>query len=275
MSDDEGKKDSKEPSLGQELGDAEAIGQVALEGGADPITDVRAAGAVVREAPSLLKKGLQVCLVYALMGAAFVMIFVITINNGGLKPDEANASTVGLAGTVTELQVNGKTIKLPSTKGKVGGEERVTALNAKGQHITFEKYCDAQEKIWYITMRWPYVEWAWNGTARSSDSTSSLFARQKILVYNPTTKKSVVVAICEAGPAPWTGSTWAAQHGNKSAPFAPYWTSYSRFDPPEADGRVAGLPPEPMSAIGAHTNDILEYGFLPTEKQNTPVGTVN
>lgn len=217
------------------------------------------------------------CLITGAMVIVAIGFLFAFMLNGSFSDDSVNGSTgsgmsSSLSGTTSELQVGNKKIKIAATKGKIGVEESVEALAAKGQYITFNGKCTDEEKKWYINMRWPYVEWAWDGRARSVNSTYSLYAQKKIIVYNPKTQQSVVTAICEAGPAPWTGSTWAGQHGNDSSPNAPYWPSYYRFDPTEADGRVAGLAPEPFKAIGAKINDVLEYGFA--VDQTIPLGPI-
>lgn len=177
------------------------------------------------------------------------------------KSDAGGKLTATIEGTVTELTVKGKTIKIPATKGKSAQEEYLKGM-------TFSSQCNATEEKWYITMRWPYVKWAWNGRSAYVDAattrTKPLYATKRVIVYNPKSKKSVVTAICESGPAPWAGS------GRSSDNPPDYWTGYHQFDPPEAVGRVAGLAPAAFDAIDANQNIQLEYGFA--EDQTLPLG---
>ncbi len=176
----------------------------------------------------------------------------------------------GPTNTVTELEVNGIKIKIPASQGKIGIESATTGLG-------LERYCSEADKKWYINMRWPSQEWRWDGANRGLDETLALYGGKKIIVYNPTTKKSVVAIICESGPAPWTGSSWYTN--TKDQEIGPdFWkkgtvNEWHQFDPPEADGRVAGLAPDPFNAIGANINDILNYGFA--ADQNITLGPLN
>src|SRR5688572_15854764 len=60
--------------------------------------------------------------------------------------------------------------KLPAAKGGTGLEE---AINEAGQvastggKVTFSKFATMGQKYrdYYMTMRWRYVKWNWNGTA--------------------------------------------------------------------------------------------------------------
>lgn len=87
----------------------------------------------------------------------------------------------------------------------------------------------------------------WRGrtrTALRSDTNASYnwHRGKRVLVTNPATGKSVVTAITESGPGIFTG-------------------------------RVSGLSPEAMHAIGAVVDSNLEYGFL--IDQDTQLGPVN
>lgn len=264
----------REPSIGEAIDAGKTVAEAVETGGASLAADPMATARLANEAPKIIYKGIKAqltCCASILFLAIFVGLFVISLFNPSSGLDDANADTgsstagVTVPNTVTKLKVGAKTIQIAATEGKVGGEETVEALAKKGQHITFNGACNAVEKQYYINMRWPYVKWAWDGHTAyintATTNTKGSYAKKRIIVYNPKTKKSVVTAICESGPAPWAGSTWADQHGNHSSPDAPYWTGFFQFDPPGADGRVAGLAPAAMRAIGAHTNDVLKYGF--------------
>jgi len=161
----------------------------------------------------------------------------------------------------------------------------------------FEKY--------YITMRWPYTEWKWNGSAQNADGQlKNLYKEKKVLVRNVKNNKRVVVAIIEAGPAPWTGTCY--DRDGKFRPTLCQSSDQSDFgvikqygitspntvvrgdEIPLVDSnndgredlsvgaakamRGAGLSPEAFDAIGADIDDIIEVGFL--VDQSLPLGPV-
>ncbi len=231
------------------------------------------------------------CSIAGCFAASVVIIFCFALTVGfmGGGSDSAAADddagsgklTSSIEGTVTEMKNKGKTIKIPATKGKTAGEEYLPGM-------TFSKQCNSEEEKWYITMRWPYVKWRFNGTSALVDSattnTKSAYAKVRVVVYNPKTKKSIITAICESGPAPWTGSSWferlpSSTRKSLSKIFAAatnnppsFWKGARQFDPPEADGRVSGLAPKALKTIGASANTVLEYGFA--EDQNRPLGLI-
>lgn len=213
---------------------------------------------------------------------ALMLIFAMSAF-GGLKKSSSgggntncSASTLPPGSTET-LQDGSKTLKIPTTCGKVGSEKYL------GNAMTFGSTCNDEEEKWYITMRWPYVDWAFSGDSKANadTSTSSSYAAKKVLVLNPKSGKKIVTAICEAGPAPWTASSWfydlpssirkdiklIYQEAIDNPPS--FWAGYLQFDPSEADGRVSGLPPVPMQALGAQQDDVLNYGFA---DQSLPLG---
>jgi hypothetical protein len=252
----------------------EGAGRLA-EGDVDPSAIMDTVQGAAQVAKPAFKIWMACCVVEAAIGLFVFLLIVGIIGGPGSSQDQATADTGGatagatVPNTVTKLTVKGKTIQIPSTKGKTGAEQYLSGM-------TFSSQCNATEEKWYITMRWPYVKWGWDGTATYVDSATTRtkpdYATVRVVVYNPKTKKSVITAICESGPAPWTGSTWAANHGNSSSPTAPYWKGYYQFDPPQADGRVSGLAPDAFKAIGAKENDVLEYGFA--QDQNATLGPV-
>lgn len=115
---------------------------------------------------------------------------------------------------------------------------------------------------YYITMRWRYRLWAWDGSTSGGAPESAAWYSQtvrKIKVTDPKNGTSVIAAVLESGPAPWTGSTGgsASKHNPPS-----YWTGYVDGTPAGFDGRVGGLSPKAFAALGdpsiqwnAPTND--------------------
>jgi hypothetical protein len=274
--------------------------------------------------------------------------------------------------TSQELNVNGKTIKIPEKTGKVGIEQHLPVNDAelaklkelanlyaqwksaekegnvvkanqvkdswKGmlQSIENEHYSRSgtsetsrngfagasygsagvgafyppssmEVEKYYVNMRWPYVEWRWDGSVDTSNkeklSTMRGYKEAKLLVTNKRTGKSVVASIAEAGPAPWTGTCFD-RSGNVRKNLCPNASSAdlgkygitnpkntykpdqipvvdsnndgvedsSVFDEGGRAPRVAGLSPEAFEAIGANLDDIIEVGFL--LDQSIPLGPV-
>ena len=199
-----------------------------------------------------------------------ILVFIIPVIMGYIKGNKqqtnnTGGSTIPGLATTTTLKRRGATIKIPATKGKTCNEQYLP-------NLAFS--CSPQDVMWYITMRWPYAAWAWSGNSRVAENTFAAYEGARVAAYNPKTKKIVITAICESGPAPWAGSSWAANHPPVDTdPTAPYWPGYLQFDPPQADGRVSGLAPMPIGTIGANCDDELIYGF-PVD-QSIPVGPYN
>ena len=107
-----------------------------------------------------------------------------------------------------------------------------------------------EEEQWYINMRWRYVDWAWSGQSQSVDRPEEDIAfyqnHPRVLVSNPRTNKSVVTAVIESGPAPWTGTN---DQGGSNPP--DYWRGFIDGTPPEYTGRVSGLSPEAFLELEA------------------------
>jgi hypothetical protein len=277
--------------------------------------------------------------------------------------------------TTQELNINGKTIKVPDRVGKVGIEQHLPVNEAELDRLReaaniYAQWKSAQsqgdlgrasqlESQWrntltsiendhynrsgtsissrngfagasygsaaggaffppanpemekyYVNMRWPFVGWKWDGSVDTSDkaklSTMRSYKGVKLLVTNRRTGKSVVAAIAESGPAPWTGTCYT-KTGDKQNRVCPNASdssfgnlkqfgidSRSDFYNPgqipvvdnNNDGiedqsafqngirapRVAGLSPEAFEAIGANLDDIIEVGFL--VDQSLPLGPV-
>lgn len=156
--------------------------------------------------------------------------------------------------------------KLPSTKGGSSPEDATSGF-ALGEPKSPE------ELEWFINMRWTYAKWAWSGAASSIDNAHYSFMQQehpKMIVTNPRTNKSVIVAALDAGPAPWTGTAEGA--GNAPS----YWQTPQRSTPDEYKGRVSGLSPKAFQEIDAviRTNgdkgDDLKYAWADQEAKLGP-----
>ncbi len=175
--------------------------------------------------------------------------------------------------------------RLPATKGGTGIEEEINEQGrvkskwgkpeSDGGYVTFSSTLreastqplgDSQANLrqlymdYYITMRWNYTSWNWDGSAGISGPEDRSFysTAPRILVTNPSTGKSIIAVVLESGPAPWTGvlippgnqtpaqlQAWVNQR--KPA----YWTTAQTNTPAEYKGRVSGLPPKAIEALGA------------------------
>lgn len=147
---------------------------------------------------------------------------------------------------------------LPATKGGTGLEGAISSagiLEGKTEPVTFQNHASLGKEYrdYYITMRWNYAKWNWNGGATDIDNEQMGWFREKprlVLVTNPKTKKSIVAAALESGPAPWTG----VDRNNNNDP-KQGWTNPQKGTPEQYKGRVSGLPPEAFSALGMNSSD--------------------
>ncbi|GAB4142373.1 MAG: hypothetical protein Fur0024_4950 [Patescibacteria group bacterium] len=190
------------------------------------------------------------------------------------------------------------------------GTGSYVAKDYNGGAFEWYKTGDSESEKYYITMRWPYVKWRWNGSADASDrtmlATMKYYKGKKLLVRNLKNNKSVVVAITESGPAPYTGTCYSSTGALKSECSAltqdkSLFGKIKQFGIDSAtkiingdeiplidsnnDGREdinvgtakamrgAGLSPEAFEAIGASIDDIIEVGFL--VDQSLPLGPVS
>jgi hypothetical protein len=183
---------------------------------------------------------------------------------------------------------------LPAGKGGTGFEE---AINAQGQvgtggNVTFAgnvqkastapvasdpEHRSLQDlyRQYYITMRWRYVKWNWNGSSVSPGPEGVDFYSKapRVLVTNPRTGKSIVAVILEAGPAPWTGVDDGSNNTPKQG-----WTNPQDGTPAAYKGRVSGFPPRAIADLGATQvvnssgGDDLIYQWAPD--QNAAPGPV-
>jgi hypothetical protein len=184
---------------------------------------------------------------------------------------------------------------LPATIGGTGFEE---AINASGQvggggFVTF--YQNVQNastapiasdpehrslqdlyRQYYITMRWRYVTWNWNGSSVSpGPETVDFYSKApKVLVTDKRTGKSIITVVLEAGPAPWTGIDGGSNNNPKQG-----WVNPQDGTPSTYKGRVSGFPPRAIADLGASmrmsdgSGDDLIYQWAPD--QNALPGPVN
>jgi hypothetical protein len=158
--------------------------------------------------------------------------------------------------------------KLPATVGGTGDES------------TFQSYAlgapkNAAENNYYITMRWRYSNWNWDGTSvPGSEDVAFYETHPKVLVTNPRNHKSIIADALESGPAPWTGVDTEPNNIPKEG-----WTNPQDGTPPGYTGRVSGFPPTAIQALGAiqkestGAGDNLEYAWAPD--QSAPLGPTN
>src|SRR5882762_10188169 len=64
---------------------------------------------------------------------------------------------------------------LPASSGRTGDEEAINAngqVGSTGHPVTFSQFAKLGQEYrdYYITMRWNYVAWNWNGTASGVDN---------------------------------------------------------------------------------------------------------
>ncbi len=191
--------------------------------------------------------------------------------------DPCGADGAAAAGPTGSDTLDGH--KLPAVKG---GTAREAAINGNGQFleddtsesVTFTdtiKNAPADMKQayqdYYITMRWRYALWNWNGSSTKGPEDIGWYSKgPRVLVTNPRTKKSIITVVAESGPAPWTGVDSSVNNNPKQG-----WKNPQDGTPPEYKGRVSGLPPKAMEALGAimktpTAGDDLTYAWAPDQK---------
>lgn len=195
--------------------------------------------------------------------------------------------------------------KLPAVKGGTGYEEEI---NSRGQvksrwgtstgFVTFAENVQnaptdplsvlpgtpSLQQLYmdyYITMRWRYVTWNWNGSdapkvdpkedrtwyegGNGTDLQRAINA-PRVLVRNPETNKSIIAVVLETGPAPWTGVDTRPNNDPKQG-----WTNPQDGTPDTYKGRVSGFPPKAIAALGATqrmqdgSGVELEYSWAPDQ----------
>lgn len=160
--------------------------------------------------------------------------------------------------------------RLPTNKGTTGREEAIDE-NGKvgtGGTVTWSKTLKniplAQRKPYqdyYITMRWNYAAWNWDGTSTDIDEKQYSWFEKKprlVLVTNPKTNKSIIAAALEAGPGPWVGVDRDSNNTPKQG-----WSNPTRGTPEGYKGIVSGFPPIAYKALGLGSGD----GGYPGEKK--------
>ena len=177
-------------------------------------------------------------------GAATKSDFFTSNDINMYTPGDVGCNTSPMAPTGGNSDIKHK---IPATKGKAGLEE---AINEQGKvpsggTITFSKFASKGQEYrdYYITMRWDYVAWNWNGTSESFGDDGGYFewmneAPRIVHVTNPRTGKSIYAAAIEAGPQPWAGVDTSDNNIPKQG-----WTNPQRGTPEEYKGRVSGFPP--------------------------------
>lgn len=174
-------------------------------------------------------------------------------------------------GTSTEFPY-----ELPATQGKTGKEEDMdeTGKISSGGTVTFSKFASLGQEYrdYYITMRWNYADWNWNGSAENIDQQQfSWFADQPrlIQVTNERTGKSIIAAALEAGPAPWAGVDSGPNNDPKQG-----WVNPQNGTPDTYTGRVSGFTATGLEALGAEQGtptggDVLTYQWA-ADQNATP-----
>ena len=164
--------------------------------------------------------------------------------------------------------------ELPATHGKTGDEGKVDDngnLVTTGHPVRFSKFAKLGQpwRDFYITMRWNYTDWNWNGTNTGIDDKQLAWMSQKarlVLVTNPRTGKSIIADAMEAGPGPWTGVDPHSNNDPKQG-----WKNPQHGTPPAYTGRVSGFPPAAIDALGAKqgmaggSGDDLVYSWAPDQ----------
>lgn len=147
---------------------------------------------------------------------------------------------------------------LPATIGGVGLEEAITPegnLVGKSEKVTFSHLANKGQEYrdYYITMRWNYVKWNWNGTTTDVDNEELNWFSAKprlVKVTNSQNNKTIIAAALESGPAPWTGVDNGSNNDPKQG-----WANPQSGTPNEYKGRVSGLPPKAFEALGLSSGD--------------------
>ncbi len=196
-------------------------------------------------------------------------------------PLTGNCGTTSTSGTGTSSLNN---YTLPAGSGRSGDEQAIDAngnvINPPGGRVTFWQFAKLGQayRDYYITMRWNYVSWNWDGTSVGPVDTAQLNwmgqAPRKVLVTNPRTQKSIVAVALESGPAPWTG----VDHQGNNVP-KQGWVNPQKGTPSAYTGRVSGFPPTARNYLGYTqgmtdgSGDVLNYGWAPD--QNATPGPTN
>lgn len=202
------------------------------------------------------------------------------------RPGLGNAVPASTPATSTHMPY-----PLPATHGFTGAEEPIDdkgrVPSGKGVGVvTWSDHAALGQRYrdFYITMRWAYAAWNWDGTSSAIDQAQfAWFAEEPrlVLVSNPRTGASIIAAALEAGPAPWVGVTSSGARGSGADHG---WPGPTRGTPDGYIGIVSGFPPAALAALGdasgpartgyaGQAGDDLTYRWAP-EQNGTP-GPVN
>ena len=172
---------------------------------------------------------------------------------------------------------------LPASHGVTGAEETIDAEgrvpSGKGNGVvTWSQHAALGKpyRDFYITMRWNYAAWNWDGTSTAIDQAQfAWFAQQPrlVLVTNRRTSAAIIAAALEAGPAPRVGITSSGAGGSGADQG---WPGPTRGTPDEYTGIVSGFPPTALTALGdatgpartgypGQTGDDLIYEWAPDQ----------
>lgn len=185
-------------------------------------------------------------------------------------------------GGSSSITVGAQTFTLPAARGYTGYEaaidENGKLLNTPNdEHVKYAKFAKLGQEYrdYYITMRWTTHKWRWNGDGVFADQKQEEWMSEKpryVIVTNPRTNKSIIAAILEAGPAPWTGVDTSRNDIPKGR-----WQQPQLGTPPGYYGRVSGFPPKAIQELGAvqrdggkQNGDELYYAWAPDQEESTP-----
>lgn len=198
---------------------------------------------------------------------------------GGAASADGHTLPASVGGTGFEEPINAQG-QVPSTGGNVtfAGNVR-SASTAPIAGDPENRSLQDLYRQYYITMRWRYVKWNWNGSSESPGPEKVDFYSKspKVLVTNKRTGKRIVAVILEAGPAPWTGVDNGSNNNPKQG-----WTNPQDGTPASYKGRVSGFPPRAIADLGATqrmqngSGDDLIYEWAPDQSVNPgPVASVS
>jgi hypothetical protein len=218
--------------------------------------------------PELLGEGLS----YYIPGDACS----VGIAPGGAASADGHTLPAAVGGTGFEEPINAQG-QVPSTGGNVTFAGNVR--NASTAPIAGDPEGRSLQDLYrqyYITMRWRYVLWNWNGSSESPgpEKVDYYSKAPKVLVTNKRTGKRIVAVILEAGPAPWTGVDTGSNNNPKQG-----WSNPQDGTPKDYEGRVSGFPPRAIADLGATmrmqngSGDDLVYEWAPD--QNALPGPVS
>lgn len=179
---------------------------------------------------------------------------------------ENEPALCALGGTLGPDSIEGHS--LPAAHGGVGLEEAIDEqgrVASTGGRVSFYQNAALGQayRDYYITMRWRYRKWNWDGTSVKGPEDVGFYTKApRVVVVNPRTGKSITTVIMESGPAPWTGVDSGSNNNAKQG-----WANPQDGTPETYKGRVSGLPPVAFKALGATmrmsdgSGDDLQYSW--------------